>query len=357
MDNKISPEAIERFFNNQCDVQEATQVADYLKNAPQEVLNQYLTDQQWQGDDNLPNRHLPQNRRDEMWEALAAKTVLYKRRKVLYLKRIVSAACMAGLLITGYYFYSQSGNTDSASSKEVATANEKIIQHNTTEADKHIQLPDGTKLILTPGASVYYYGSFKNKRDLFLTGTAFFSVIHDSAHPFVVMSNGFAVRDIGTKFWIENKNAAQTLTVKLEEGLVVVHCMETSFQMKDVYLKPGQKLVINKSTGSATVDLLNKEVRSSVVTRSAEVKKEAPTGKTTWTNAAYTFSKTSLEEVFRKLETRYKVTIIVEDPQINQMQFTGKVMYTDSLASLINVICAINNLSNTRLGDTIYIKN
>lgn len=352
MDNKISREAIERFFKNQCDVQEAGRVADYLKNIPQEVLNRYLSDREWQDHDSALDKHLPEGLRHEMWADLAEKTALYKNRKVTYLKRVLAAACMIGVLLTGYYFYSLRADT---ALKQEKAAIVKITKENTSKADQNVELPDGTTLILKPGASVYYYTSFNSKREVFVAGTAFFNVIHDSTHPFVAVSNGIAIKDIGTRFWIENKEAAQTLTVKLEEGLVRVHSMEKSFRMRDVYLKPGQKLLINKLTGTAIVDAVKKRENPSA-TSSAGVQKEVPAGKTTWTNAAYTFSKTSLEEVFKKLEIRYKVTIMVEDPDINKRQFTGKVMYTDSLASLINVICAINNLSYTSRGDTLYIK-
>lgn len=65
MDNKITPALIKRFLNNECNSQEAEKVADYLKNVPQEVLNRYLNDGEWQ--DAPSTEHLPEDDRNQMW--------------------------------------------------------------------------------------------------------------------------------------------------------------------------------------------------------------------------------------------------------------------------------------------------
>lgn len=354
MDNKITPEVIERFLNNQCDEQEAEQVTNYLKNVSPEELNQYLNDNEWQNQHIPIDQHLPDEIRDQMWVDLTKKTALYKTPSVVYLKRFLAAACVISVLLTGYYFYTAKTNGATEYSKQGETAKIKISKQNTTEEDQNLLLPDGTNMILKPGASLYYYSSFKDNREIFLTGIAYFSVIHDVAHPFVVKTNGISITDLGTKFWVENKEAAQTVTIKLIEGLVLIQSVEETFGMKDVHLKPGQKVIIHKLSGEVSVSDIKEP---STANASQRVDKVASAGKTTWTNAAYTFSKTSLGEVFNKLATRYKVIFIVEDQEIYKRQFTGKVMYTDSLEPLMNVICAINNLSYTKHGDTLYLKN
>ncbi|MGF7229762.1 FecR family protein [Arachidicoccus sp.] len=351
MDNNITPEMIERFLNNQSDEAEAERVAAFLNNASQDILNRYLPDDEWQ--DEPVSRHMPDGLPEEMWQSVE-KVSLFKNYRVIYLKRLLVAACSLGVLFIGYYIYSSKNDVTASSSKQqVVAASIKTIV-NRTNAALNTVLPDGSKLVLEPRASVHYSSSFKSKRDIYLSGTAFFSVTHDSAHPFVVRTNGIATTDLGTEFWVVNGEAEHTITVKLIEGSVMVSSFEKSFGMDNVYLKPGQKVVINKVTGTAYVS--ENEIKKTVTKPLAMPEKRVATGSAVWTNAAYTFSKSSLEDVFKKLEMRYNVIINVKPTDISGCQFTGKIMYSDSLETLIQAICDMNNLKYSRQGNTIDIK-
>lgn len=350
MDKNITPEMVERFLNNQSDEAEAELVAVFLKNESLEALNHYLPDDDWQN--NEQREHLSEELPDKMWQSVAAKTTLLKTRKIIYLKRLLIAACTVGVFFVGSYFFASRNYSKVDYSKNKVARVPKIIG-NTTDMDLDTVLPDGSKMILKPGASVQYYGSFKSNRELSLTGTAYFEVVHDSEHPFVVRANGISTTDLGTKFWVLNKASNQTVTIKLIEGSIVVRSFEKSFGMKDIYLIPGQKVVVDKIGCTALVSGI--EERKNVPILDV-TKKAVHLGNVVWTNSAYTFSKSSLNDVFGKLERRYKVFIKVKSADIADCQFTGKIMYSDSLETLIKTICAMNSLSYTKNGDTINIK-
>jgi transmembrane sensor len=54
-----------------------------------------------------------------------------------------------------------------------------------------------------------------------LDGIAYFSVVHDSAHPFTVRAGSISIQDIGTAFTVENDDSAGT-RVAVDSGSVAI---------------------------------------------------------------------------------------------------------------------------------------
>jgi len=64
-----------------------------------------------------------------------------------------------------------------------------------------ITLVDGTKIWLNAGSSLSYPIHFtKNRREVYLSGEAFFEVTSDDAKPFYVITNDMKIRVTGTRF-------------------------------------------------------------------------------------------------------------------------------------------------------------
>src|SRR3712207_9430079 len=77
-------------------------------------------------------------------------------------------------------------------------------------------LADGTKVVLSPGSTVSWKGTYR--RHLQLAGRAYFEVIHDSSKPFSVSNAYSRVTDLGTRFMVAEE---QGLTrVLVSEGSV-----------------------------------------------------------------------------------------------------------------------------------------
>jgi len=99
-----------------------------------------------------------------------------------------------------------------------------------------ITLADGSKVRLNAASSLRYPAFFtNNKREVYLTGEAFFDVVADPAHPFIVHVNETAVQALGTSFNIkaypEEKTARTTLltgavNVKLPDAVKSLHVGE-----------------------------------------------------------------------------------------------------------------------------------
>ena len=116
-----------------------------------------------------------------------------------------------------------------------------------------VTLPDRTQVWLNAGSALKYARSFgSGKREVSLTGEAYFEVAHDSLHPFRVRSGGVAVKVLGTKFNMQAYPEESRVDVSLKEGKVEV-ALPAAARSETVVLSPGRRLSYDKLAGSARV--------------------------------------------------------------------------------------------------------
>ncbi|MEZ2337409.1 FecR family protein [Mucilaginibacter sp. RCC_168] len=155
----------------------------------------------------------------EAWEKFKEKRVTANREpvKVVSINRNNSntgwlrIAAAAILLIgggwIGYSLYQQN-----AANRVV-----NIQANNEVRVDT---LPDGSVVHLNKNSGISYTGTFKSKREITLTGEAFFDVKHDEAAPFTVHVNDVTIKDVGTAFNVKSKQRNTQIIV--ESGIVQV---------------------------------------------------------------------------------------------------------------------------------------
>jgi transmembrane sensor len=145
--------------------------------------------------------------------------------------RIAAAALLVtGAAWAGYYFYNLQGKTP-----EFVT----LTAYNRVLTDT---LPDGSVVHLNKKSSITYTTKFKPRREVKLTGEAFFNVVHDSSAPFTVRVGDITVRDVGTSFNISSNN--KRIEVIVENGVVEVSRKSQSIKLKEqemVTIKPEDK--------------------------------------------------------------------------------------------------------------------
>lgn len=116
---------------------------------------------------------------------------------------------------------------------------EWIVVTNDTGSQDHLILPDGSGVWLYYGASISYPEHFeKNRRDIRLTGEAFFDVVADRTRPFVVETSLLEVEVLGTRFNLSASDEAAQ--VVLESGSVNLGRLEAGEVVRQVLLKPGE---------------------------------------------------------------------------------------------------------------------
>jgi transmembrane sensor len=85
---------------------------------------------------------------------------------------------------------------------------------------RQVVLQDGTKVLLGPTSRLVVPAS-EQRRLVTLDGIAYFSVVHDRAHPFTVRAGSISIQDIGTAFTVENDDSAGT-RVAVDSGSVAI---------------------------------------------------------------------------------------------------------------------------------------
>ncbi len=131
--------------------------------------------------------------------------------------KVAAAVIIVGII--GFLAYSNFIGQSSNSSKNSASSTQSFA----TEKGQQMKLTlsDGTQVFLNADSKFKVPQNFNaQKREVYLTGEAYFKVVKNSAKPFVVHSRGTVTRDLGTSFDIRAYPGNKNVTVVVKEGRV-----------------------------------------------------------------------------------------------------------------------------------------
>ncbi|MCL2560854.1 MAG: DUF4974 domain-containing protein [Rikenellaceae bacterium] len=189
-----------------------------------------------------------------------------------------------------------------------------IVHHTLTTprgGEHRLTMADGTAVWVNAASEMRYPARFGNDglREVWLDGEAYFEVAQDATRPFIVHTGGMTIRVTGTAFNVRAyPGEAQQAT--LVEGSVEIHAGG-----RDYRLLPGSRLDV----GEDGVEIRRVNVRNY----------EA------WKHERFIFDDELLEDVARKLERWYDVSIVVDEPAVRQLRFTGNMPKYESLQTVL----------------------
>jgi transmembrane sensor len=158
-----------------------------------------------------------------------------------------------------------------------------------------ISLSDGSKVILDAGSKFRFPDKFNGKkREVYLTGEAFFKVASNPEKPFIVHANRAALEVVGTQFNIRAWNQERKITVTVSEGKVLLYS-ENNGTEKAVTLNQGYTSTV-PDNGHPTQPQL------------ADIRKS-----TGWIRNEIYFEDTPLREILGQLERWYDVEFDMHD--------------------------------------------
>lgn len=176
------------------------------------------------------------------WEEAAYKRVDKLRR----VRNILVMACLAGITGLVFYFYphpaSQSSGRSKSGENEIATR---------FGSRSKISLPDGTQAWLNAGSKLTYPNDFSNAatREVYLCGEAFFEVVHDAQHPFIIHTQYMDIKDLGTRFDVKAYAKENTTEATLITGSIEISLKNDPTHK--IVLKPNEKLTFYNQGASA----------------------------------------------------------------------------------------------------------
>lgn len=165
-----------------------------------------------------------------------------------------------------------------------------------------VMLEDGSKVHLNAGSSLRFPSVFTgNKREVTLTGEAYFEVVKDSK-AFVVRlpaPNG-EIEVMGTVFNVNSYANEEAALTTLVEGRI-----RYGNNTQSVILQPGQQAA---SMADQPIRVNNVDVALA----------------TAWKNGYFQFSSSDIQSVFRQLERWYDIDVVYEG-SIPEDRFSGKI--------------------------------
>lgn len=178
-----------------------------------------------------------------------------------------------------------------------------------------ILLPDGTAVKLNAGTVLTYPTVFaKDKREVNLSGEAYFEVAKRKNQPFIVKTENQQVAVLGTHFNVYAYPASPETKTTLLEGKVLVKEMGKGNQ---VVLLPGEQSVASLSHVSK---------------HSVNVQQEMA-----WVYGKFNFDGKSLQEVMDELSRWYAIDVQYQG-EIPDVAFFGGTYRTSKLSTILKIL-------------------
>ncbi len=183
-------------------------------------------------------------------------------------------------------------------------------------AEYNLKLSDGSKIFLNAGSSLRYPDQFSGKkREIFLTGEAYFEVASDSSHPFIVHTPDVVIRVLGTSFNVNAYPDGKWVKTTLVQGRVEAKCGDNSFIMQ-----PGTQVAYNKETQEAKCFPVNTQQYIS------------------WKNGYYDFEDMPLGELMQIFTRWYNIKLEFAKSELKEIKFSGRLKRYDDLRPLFKML-------------------
>lgn len=247
-----------------------------------------------------------------------------------------SVAAGIGVLMTlaavvgkRYWDAGMSGKPVSYQTKKSGT-NEKI----------QLELPDGSIVWLNELSAIHFPKQFDNdKREVLLTGEAFFEVIPDKTRPFFVRTEETTIRVLGTSFNVHAYHREPHTRITVETGKVAVSDSEAGSEMKGaLQLSPKQELVVDNKNGDTYINIVSsREIGS-------------------WREERLVFRSNTYEEVGKVLEEKYGVEIIIRNDELKKCKVMASFNKYADLSEILRLLSLSNGFSYTVNSNRVIIK-
>lgn len=259
------------------------------------------------------NREFVVPDKEKVWNELMQKLPVRKTVAAYSLKQMIAVAAMVAVVfLTAGYAMSA-----------IITDDDKYADIYTTiiapegQKTKTI-LPDGTEVWLNSGSSITYSGSFaEDNRNISMAGEAYFEVTKNREMPFNLnIEDEVSLTVLGTSFNV--KNNKQTIEVALNRGSV-----------KLVDQDSNESLAILNNMEKAIIEKRNDELYC-LVTKITDYNYNI------WSLDELKFENASFDEIIRKLEIRYGMTISYSN--INTDERYWMIIQNESLDEILQVL-------------------
>lgn len=201
---------------------------------------------------------------------------------------------------------------------------------------KLITLADGSKVWINAGSQLRYPKRFKGKkREVYLSGEAYFDIRHDVEKTFIIYTGDVVTTVLGTAFDIREDKSSHTIKVTVARGKVNVANGDKQLGI----LTPNQQISFN---------VLNHQAIQTEVDAEQAI---------AWQKSELHFEDITFAQAARQLEQRFNVKINFSNNKVKSCRFTGTALKGERLEKILKVICSFNNATYQTKADGSIIIN
>ncbi len=212
--------------------------------------------------------------------------------------RQVAAILLIPVLIFSFWF---NMNSDFGFKSSSTSMSQQLIEVEAPEGSRvNFLLPDSSEVWLNSGSKLEYPPVFQSKREVILTGEAYFEVKHLEKSAFTVSVKDMDVEVLGTKFNVSAYDDDPFSYVVLNEGKVEVNGKVGVFNRT---LLPNEKITFDRKGETLKLEDVNAHSYSA------------------WKDGLLVLDNETLEDVALRLERWYNAEIIIQDEVLKKYRF------------------------------------
>ncbi|MFD0750408.1 FecR family protein [Mucilaginibacter calamicampi] len=197
------------------------------------------------------------------------------------------------------------------------------------ESPKKIVLPDGSTVWLNAKSKITLSKKFGVKeRGVSLVGEAFFDVVRDAKHPFVVTTASMHLRVLGTRFNVRAFTNEKKSEAALVKGSIEVTLVNNPD--KKYILKPSEKITVRNSnlqaaTASGALAQNGRIIPIPLIILSnIHYKDQDPLPvEAQWIEKKLAFESETFDDIATRMERFYNVSINFQDESVKSLVLTG----------------------------------
>lgn len=228
----------------------------------------------------------------------------------------IAAVLIVGIVIAAIYFANR-GVVNTINLQMV-----EIVSHDGFRSQ--FKLPDGTTGWLGYGSELKYHVDHKDQRIVDLNGLAFFDVIHQKEHPFIVKTPAkLDIEVLGTRFNVSAYSEDRSCDVVLQAGSVKLNLDDREIQT----MKPNERVVYHLADNSIE-KIMVKNVDDFLA----------------WKDGRLVLRNISFKEACIKLSRFYNVDFELQAKGLNDMEIQ-LTLENETLENALNLLTKISPVS------------
>lgn len=201
-------------------------------------------------------------------------------------------------------------------------------------AEYHLLLSDGTRVFMNAASELRYPAVFPSgKREVFLSGEAYFEVSPDTLRAFTVKTAAMDIRVLGTSFNVNAYEDMPVITTTLVSGKIRAECRNQTYD-----LQPGQQIRTHRTTGAVEIEQVNTALFTS------------------WKNGYYYFEACRLKEIMQIFSRWYNFKVVFSHPRLEELEFSGRMQRYEKVEQLLQKFEQTGKVRFVYNGDTVTVK-